>query len=71
MDIIKKIKKRWAESIRILKITRKPTPMQFRKIVKITGTAMFITGLLGFLIYILFRLPETAATKLLLILLSL
>lgn len=38
------------ESIRVLKVTRKPNKVEFKTIVKVSGLGMAIIGLLGFLI---------------------
>ena len=38
------------ESIRVLKVTRKPNKAEFKTIVKVSGLGMAIIGLLGFLI---------------------
>ena len=38
------------ESIRVLKVTRKPNSLEFKTIVKVSGLGMVIIGLLGFVI---------------------
>ena len=38
------------ESIRVLRITRKPSREEFKTIVKVSGLGMIIIGLLGFII---------------------
>jgi protein transport protein SEC61 subunit gamma and related proteins len=38
------------ESIRVLKITRKPDKMEFKTIVKVSGLGIIIIGLIGFVI---------------------
>jgi len=38
------------ESIRVLKVTRKPNRTEFKTIVKVSGLGMIIIGLLGFVI---------------------
>ena len=38
------------ESVRVLKVTRKPTKLEFKTIVKVSGLGMIIIGLLGFVI---------------------
>ena len=38
------------ESIRVLKVTRKPNKAEFKTIVKVSGLGMAVIGLLGFLI---------------------
>jgi preprotein translocase subunit Sss1 len=46
--------KTYQECVRILKITTKPTPLQFRKIIKITGGAILLVGTLGIIIHLIF-----------------
>ena len=38
------------ESIRVLKVTRKPSKEEFRTIVKVSGLGMILIGLIGFII---------------------
>ncbi|MCH8003747.1 MAG: protein translocase SEC61 complex subunit gamma [Nanoarchaeota archaeon] len=38
------------ESIRVLRITRKPSREEFKTIVKVSGLGMIIIGLIGFII---------------------
>lgn len=38
------------ESIRVLKVTRKPTKLEFKTIVKVSGLGMIVIGLIGFAI---------------------
>ena len=38
------------ESIRVLRVTRKPNKLEFQTIVKVSGLGMIIIGLLGFII---------------------
>jgi|TARA_Y100000310_G_scaffold311565_1_gene357970 protein transport protein SEC61 subunit gamma-like protein len=38
------------ESIRVLKVTRKPSKEEFKTIVKVSGLGMIVIGLMGFLI---------------------
>ena len=38
---------------RILKMARKPTPEEYKKVITITGLGMLIIGALGFVIYII------------------
>ncbi len=49
-------KKTLQACIRILKITRKPSEAEFRKIAKITGGAIVLIGVLGVVIHFLFSL---------------
>ncbi len=42
--------------IRIIKIARKPTPEEFRKIAKVTGVSMALIGILGLVISVIFKL---------------
>lgn len=47
-----KLKSFIKESIRVFKITKKPTKVEFNVIVKVTSIGIGIIGLLGFLITI-------------------
>ncbi|MBI3026684.1 protein translocase SEC61 complex subunit gamma [Candidatus Woesearchaeota archaeon] len=38
------------ESIRVLKITKKPDATEFKTIVKVSGIGMLVVGLIGFVI---------------------
>ena len=38
------------ESVRVLKVTRKPSKLEFQTIVKASGLGMVIIGLMGFII---------------------
>ena len=44
------------ESVRVLKVTRKPSKLEFQTIVKASGLGMIIIGLLGFVITMLKQL---------------
>ena len=44
------------ESVRVLKVTRKPSKLEFQTIVKASGLGMVIIGLLGFIITMLKQL---------------
>ena len=44
------------ESIRVLKVTRKPSKPEFQTIVKASGLGMVIIGLVGFIITMLKQL---------------
>jgi protein transport protein SEC61 subunit gamma and related proteins len=45
-----------AESIRVLKITKKPTKEEYQTILKASALGMAIIGILGFLIQIIMQL---------------
>jgi len=44
------------ESVRVLRVTRKPSKFEFQTIVKASGLGMIIIGLLGFVITMLKQL---------------
>ena len=44
------------ESARVLKVTRKPSKLEFQTIVKASGLGMVIIGMLGFIITMLKQL---------------
>ncbi len=60
MKLIKKFKK-WFTSLRsfiieckrVLTLTKKPTPEEFKTITKVTGIGMIIIGLIGFFIQLI------------------
>ena len=45
-----KIKSFIRESIRVLKITKKPDAIEFKTIVKVSGLGILIIGLIGFVV---------------------
>ena len=45
-----KIKSFVAESLRVLKVTRKPDATELKTIVKVSGLGILIIGLLGFVV---------------------
>jgi protein transport protein SEC61 subunit gamma-like protein len=50
LDIAELVKR----CIRILYISRKPTGAEYASVAKVTAIGMFIFGLIGFVIYIVF-----------------
>ena len=44
------------ESVRVLKVTRKPSKLEFQTIVKASGLGMIIIGLIGFILTMLKQL---------------
>lgn len=48
-----KIKSFIQESIRVLKVTKKPDATEFKTVVKVSGLGIIIIGLLGFIIHML------------------
>lgn len=40
----------WNECVRVLKVTKKPTMLEFKTIVKVSGIGMAIIGIIGFLL---------------------
>lgn len=44
------------ESLRVLKITKKPSGFEFKTIVKVSGMGMIIIGLIGFLLHFIQQL---------------
>ncbi len=45
-----KLKSFYAESVRVLKVTKKPTGEEFKTIVKISGLGIAVIGFIGFLV---------------------
>lgn len=56
MALLDKLKNFINESIRVFKITKKPTNDEFKTIVKVTGIGTLIIGFIGFLIHIISQL---------------
>ena len=52
MDIPELLKR----CVRIIHISRKPTAAEFNKVARVTAFGMFLFGLIGFIILILFKL---------------
>ena len=49
-SLIFKLKRFINECARVLKLTKKPTSIEFKTIVKVSGLGMIIIGMLGFII---------------------
>tara|TARA_Y100000310_G_C20605870_1_gene775436 strand:- start:473 stop:658 length:186 start_codon:yes stop_codon:yes gene_type:complete len=59
MDDIKKpskIKRYWKETVRVLRVTKKPNREEFKSVVKVTGLGMAIIGVIGFIIFLIVQL---------------
>jgi len=50
-----KIKEKLQSYARILRIAKKPTGMEFRAIIKVTGIGILLIGIIGFLISLVAR----------------
>jgi protein transport protein SEC61 subunit gamma-like protein len=48
-----KLKHFWHECLRVLKITKKPSNMEFKTIVKVSALGIAIIGLAGFIVFLL------------------
>jgi len=51
-----KIKDFWTESIRVMRITKRPNKEEFLTIVKVSGLGILMIGLIGFVFHILNQL---------------
>ena len=49
------MKEYYKESVRVFKVTRKPTMSEFQKVLLITLVGMFIVGLIGFIIFMAYQ----------------
>ena len=56
MSIKEKLKKFINESIRVFKITKKPSSEEFKTTIKVTAIGTLIIGFIGFLIHIIAQL---------------
>lgn len=48
-----KVKRFIKETIRVLRITKKPNKEEYKNIVKVTGLGICIIGVIGFIIFLL------------------
>ncbi len=53
MTLWQKFKKFLVECKRVLIVTKKPSGMEFRTIMKVSGLGMILIGLIGFLVMII------------------
>ena len=51
-----KIKRYWKETVRVLRVTKKPNREEFKSVVKVTGLGMAIIGVIGFIIFLIVQL---------------
>jgi len=51
-----KLKKFYKETIRVLRITKKPNQEEYKSIVKVTGLGICIIGAIGFIIFLIKQL---------------
>jgi protein transport protein SEC61 subunit gamma-like protein len=51
--LMNKLKRFTKECKRVLLITKKPTMLEFRTIVKVSGIGMILIGFIGFIIHII------------------
>jgi len=56
MGLVDKLKNFINESIRVFKITKKPSSEEFKTIVKVTSIGVLIIGFIGFIIHIISQL---------------
>ncbi|MCK5107198.1 MAG: protein translocase SEC61 complex subunit gamma [Nanoarchaeota archaeon] len=50
-----KLKRFIKECARVLKVTKKPSNMEYKTIVKVSAIGMLVIGFLGFLVLLIFR----------------
>ena len=51
-----KLKRFWKETVRVLRITKRPNKEEYKSIVKVTGLGIAIIGALGFVIFLIKQL---------------
>ena len=51
-----KAKRFWKQTVRVLRITKKPGKEEYLMVVKVTGLGMAVIGLTGFIIFMLKQL---------------
>lgn len=52
-DKLLRLKHFWNECRRVLKITKKPSSVEFKTIVKVSALGIAIIGLVGFIVFLL------------------
>lgn len=52
MAFLDRIKEFFIESRRVLRVTRKPSSLEFKTIVKVSGLGIAVIGIVGFLVQI-------------------
>jgi len=57
-SLFSKMKKFGKESLRVLKVTKKPDSIEFKTIVKVTGIGILIIGAIGFVVHIIVQLAS-------------
>jgi protein transport protein SEC61 subunit gamma and related proteins len=51
-----KVRRFWKETLRVIRITKKPNKEEYKSILKVTGLGIAIIGALGFLIFLIRQL---------------
>ncbi|MFH0870854.1 MAG: protein translocase SEC61 complex subunit gamma [archaeon] len=51
-----KLKDFWTESVRVMRITKRPNKEEFMTIVKVSGLGILMIGFIGFVLHILNQL---------------
>lgn len=54
--LLSRLKRFAKECRRVLKVTKKPTKMEFKTIVKVSGIGILIIGLIGFIVQMIKQL---------------
>lgn len=54
--MLSKIKAKLQEYSRVLKITRKPSALEFKAIVKVSAIGIALIGIIGFIIQIVYQM---------------
>ncbi|MAG60168.1 protein translocase SEC61 complex subunit gamma [archaeon] len=52
-SFLAKAKRFWKQTVRVLRITKKPGKEEYLTVVKVTGLGMAVIGLVGFLIFMI------------------
>ena len=55
-SFVNKLRKFIKECIRVLKVTKKPSNLEFKTIVKVSALGMLIIGFMGFLVQMIYLL---------------
>jgi protein transport protein SEC61 subunit gamma-like protein len=55
-NVIGRIKSFWLQAKRVMLVSTKPDPDEFKISLKITGLGMIIIGMIGFVVFMIFAL---------------
>ncbi|HLC88879.1 MAG TPA: protein translocase SEC61 complex subunit gamma [Candidatus Nanoarchaeia archaeon] len=51
-----RLKRYWKETVRVIRITKKPNKEEYKNVVKVTALGIAIIGVIGFIIFLMVQL---------------